>query len=126
PLGIRALTGRARHARLTVAVTPCAAAPFAALVSHRRRDLRLAIRTHPPARIERAPTAATRLLELPHAGRAPEEVGLDLASAVPAGSVFEQREPLLGGPDLEVALVRVLEVLRGADDRVDDRADERK
>ena len=65
---------------------------LATLVSHRGRHLGLAIRADPPARIQRASAAAARLLELAHAGRAPEEVRLDLASAVPARPVVQQRQ----------------------------------
>ena len=54
------------------------------------------------------------------------KLGLDLVPAVAAGAVLEQLQPLLRGPDLELALVGVLEVLRRPHDHVDDRPDERE
>src|SRR2546425_10403785 len=79
--------------------------------------------TDAPAGVERPAAAPARLFELPHAARAAQEARLDLAAAVPAGPVLEQRKPLLGGPDLQLALVGVLEILRRTHDRVHDRPD---
>src|SRR5436190_21190283 len=79
--------------------------------SWRRRDRRLAVRADAPARVERAPAALARILQLAHAVRADEERALDVALAVRAGERLELRQPRLGRRDLELALARVLEVL---------------
>src|SRR5829696_6986281 len=92
----------------------------------RARDLGLAERADLPARIERLAAAAARLLESPQAARAAQEVLLDVEVAVRADLALELSQARLGGLDLELALVRVLQVLGRAHDHVDGRPDERE
>src|SRR3954470_13417959 len=89
-------------------------------------DLRLAVRAHRPVRLERLAARDTGVLELALAVRAAQEVLLDLVVAVRAEQVAHRVQPRLGGLHLELALAHVVEVLRRADDHVDDRADERE
>ena len=89
-------------------------------------DLRLAVRAELPLRVERPRAVRARVLELAHAVRAAQEVGLDLEVAVRAQVEVHRVHPRLGGLHLELALADVVEVLRRAHDHVDDRPDERE
>src|SRR4051812_49585955 len=86
----------------------------------RLADLGLAVRADLPARVERPAAGAARLLQPPQAARAAQEALLDLEVAVRAVHALGLVEPRLSSRDLELALVYVLDVLRGSDDRVDD------
>src|SRR5215208_3024025 len=87
--------------------------PSAAASRARRRgrDLVLAVRAHPPRRVERARAVRAWVLELAQAARAPEEVLLDRLVAVRAEAGGQLVEPGLGGLHLELALAHVVEVL---------------
>src|SRR4051812_49774112 len=85
-------------------------------------DLGLAVRADLPARVERAAAGAARLLQAPQAARAAQEALLDVEVAVRAVHALRLVQARLGGRDLELALVHVLEVLGRAHDRVDDRS----
>src|SRR3954452_11827656 len=66
-------------------------------------DLGLAVRADPPRRIERPRAVVARVLELPHAARAPEEVILDLRVAVREVQEPGLREARIGRLHLELA-----------------------
>src|SRR4029079_18128694 len=89
-------------------------------------NLGLTVRADAPLRVERLAAGAARLLQLALAVRAAHVVELDRILAVRARLLDQLPDPQLGGPDLEVALVDIVEKLRGPQDRVDDRADKRK
>src|SRR5215212_332806 len=88
--------------------------------------LGLAERAYLPAGIERLAAAPTGLPQAPQAARTAQEVLLDVKVAVGAYLTLELSEACLGGLDLDLSLVDVLEVLGRAHDHVDDRADERE
>src|SRR3954452_25534784 len=66
-------------------------------------DLGLAVRADPPRRVERLRAVLARVLELPHAARAPEEVILDLRVAVREVQEPGLREARIGRLHLELA-----------------------
>ena len=131
PSAVEAVAGRLGRRSARAAGVPAGGAAggggTAARGGRRRlRHLGLAVRADLPARVERAAARGARLLELAHAARAAQERLLDLEAAVLAREALHLREAGLGGGDLELALVHVVEVLGRADDRVDDGADERE
>ena len=88
-------------------------------------DGRRAVGADLPERLERGVALDARLLQPGRADRADEEGRLDRGAADGAVQVA-LRQPLLHRPDLELALAHVLDVLRRAEEEVDDRADERR
>src|SRR5688572_25825073 len=85
---------------------------------------RLAVRAERPARVDGLAAALAGVLEAALAVGAPQ-VGLLYGEvAVGAGQLGQLAHAQLGGLDLDLALARVLEVLRRAQDRVDRRANE--
>ncbi len=88
------------------------------------RHRSLAVRAEPPARVERRLAAAAGVLQLGAAVRAGQEAGIGGVTAVRAGLVGAQ--PALHGPDLELALVHVGQVLRRAQQHVHEHAHERE
>src|SRR3954453_20248357 len=89
-----------------------------------RLDRRLAVRADLPERLERRLAVHARLLQLRRADRADEEVALDLR-ATHGALELTPTEPRLHLLDLELALAHVVEVLRRAQQDVDDDADDR-
>src|SRR5215216_6986892 len=69
--------------------------------------LRLAVRAQLPGRVDRLAARVAALLQLAHAARAAQVVGLDLVVAVRAQLVVELRQPRLGGRHLELAQAHV-------------------
>src|SRR5206468_959829 len=84
---------------------------------------RLAVRAHLPRGLERRLADVARLTQARGANGAHEERRLDLGAANRAPPLAE---PLLDRPDLEPALADVLEVLRRAEEHVDEDAEERR
>src|SRR3954447_3937197 len=108
-----------RRRRLALfGVATFAARPLAAAA-----EARLAVRAEAPAGVDRLAAGRARVLEAALAVRAAEEVLLDRVLAVRAALVAQLAHPQLGGFDLQLALVRVLQVLRRPHDRVDGGAD---
>src|ERR687898_561849 len=88
--------------------------------------LGLAVRAQAPGRVHGLAAARAALLELAHAAGAAQVVALDLVLAVRAQLVVELQQARLGGLHLELAQAHVVQELRRADDRVDDRPHERE
>src|SRR4051794_30512089 len=83
----------------------------------------LAVGTEGPARVYRLAAARTGVLETALTLRAAQEVLLDRVFAVGTGGLGQLAHPQLGGPDLQLPFVGVLEKLGGTHDRVDGSAD---
>src|SRR5712691_4171866 len=90
-----------------------------------RLDGGLAVRTHLPERLERRLAVDAGLLQLRRADGTDQEFVGDLRATDRAVEVAA-REPLLHRLDLELALTHVLEVLRRAEQHVDERAEVRQ
>src|SRR5437773_2627635 len=84
---------------------------------------RLAVWAERPPGIDPLSARLARVLDPDEALRAAQIAALDRELAVGAGAFLELPDPKLRGADLELALVRVVEELGRAEDRVDDRAD---
>ena len=75
-----------------------------------------------PAGVDRLLAGLARVLDPRAAVRAAQVAALDRVRAIRARLLLELPHAQLGGPDLQLALLGVLEELRRAQDRVDDRA----
>src|SRR3954451_9597512 len=117
PAARRGLTLRLRLALF--GVTTSEARPLLAAA-----EVGLAVGAEAPARIDRLAAGRARILEAAMAVRAAQVFLLDRVLAVGAALLAQLPHPQLGGFDLQLALVRVLQVLRWPHDRVDGGADE--
>ena len=113
-------SGRSRRRQLPVDGPTPATHPRRGDAGH----VRLAVGADRPRLVERPRAVRAALLELAQAARAAHEVPLDAVVAVRALPAVDLRQPRLGGLHLQLPLAHVLEVLRRAQDQVDDRTEE--